>query len=198
VQAFLEKYSRYVFPAVLIVSLIVFSCVLIAHEKWEYLGSLFFTSATATFAYQALIYTKEKFRLELFEKRMAIFEPVKNFCDAIHDAVDIKVRRSDMLSELVLITSESGVLEFPASGVVEVMFLYEQIDEFKLAALFDSEVSGMGHAVYDAISNLEHTVKDADHEVDLIKYLKTCAWKWPTLFMPYIYFGDYKRDKIPD
>lgn len=188
-QLHVKRYSRYFFPMAIVLSLIVFSWVLIAHEKWEYLGGLFFTAATASCAYQALIYTREKFRLELFEKRIALFEPVQIFCDAVHKG-DVEIRKSGTDLEVVLTSLESGDLS--------AMKLYEKIDEFKLAALFDSEVSGMGHAIYDAIFNLEYIVKDPAHQKDLIKYFKESAWKWPLLFMPYIYFGDYKRNIVPE
>jgi hypothetical protein len=146
---------------------------LIQHEKWEYLGSLFFTAATAALGYQALIYTKEKFRLELFEKRMTEFQNVKKFCDLCNNRQLILIE--DEVEDTVSIQTEYGEDLYEA---------YYQIDRYKLSALFGSDIMSMHHLAYDGLATF--IAGKADLLLDI-------AQKWPAAFMPYIYFGDYKR-----
>ena len=157
----------------LALGVVVFSIILITHEKWEYLGSLFFTAAIAGLGYQALLYTRERFRLDLFEKRINEFETVKKFCELC--TYNILRIVEDEVNDSVSIETENGE---------DVYAAYYKIDAYKLSALFGADIMLMHHLARDGLSTF--LTGNSDLLLEVVE-------KWPLTFMPYIYFGDYKR-----
>ena len=91
VSSLLEKYwdqSRKYdweknFVPVIVCIFVVSFLILIGTSKLELLPSVILGCITTIFAFCAYKYTKEKFRLELFEKRWEVYENINKFCSIV-------------------------------------------------------------------------------------------------------------------
>ena len=62
---------------------LVLSILLLEVKKLELLPATFFSATTAAFSYLAYKFSKEKFRLDLFDKRWVVYENTLEFCSRV-------------------------------------------------------------------------------------------------------------------
>lgn len=58
-----------------------------------FLATTVFSTATAIFAYFAYRFSKEKFRLDLFDKRFAVYEATLEFCSRVASHGSLQIAR---------------------------------------------------------------------------------------------------------
>ncbi len=127
-----------------------------------------FTAITAGFAYQAYKYTKEKFRLELYEKRMVLYE-------ALHEELE---------------TISTGSKEYPKST--------GSVNRNKFSFLFGKEIDEFIGKVDFTLIEQNYTdisCEDTHKRVMLNQFDQTVHFmQLKDKFSPYLYFGDYKSN----
>ena len=147
----------------------------------------FFT--TAVFAFLAYRFTKEKFRLELFEKRWTIYEKVLEFCSRVVQVGGIRNTPNDSDAFRATLTAAEGS--------------FRSIGFHKSKALFGEDISELFEKLNDSYSWLtafsERPV-DPDQSAnwprqmhDHTMFIWNTVNLLPEKFRPYIYFGDYRR-----
>ena len=159
-----------------------------------YIGNLqllytaFFGALTAFFSYLALSFTREKFRLDLLERRWVIYENVLNFCS---------------------IASRNNTLSFSNKNIAEIKEAHDAAEQsfrgigyHKNRSLFGEDMIPLFNEVDDyyiwlhGIYNQDTTEDRKKWSSDLLQKLKRNSEiinSLPDIFKPYIYFGDYKR-----
>ena len=75
--------QRHWFDSLLLLVFMVTFQILATADKLEFLPTTFFSAATAYFSNRAYNFAKEKFRLDLFEKRWEVYENTLKFCSKV-------------------------------------------------------------------------------------------------------------------
>lgn len=145
-------------------------------------AAVLFGSATSFFAFLAYRYTREKFRLDLYERRYAFYiELWKACCQLEH--VGLRPDHHDV--EAKVKWSEAFATIYPAIA---------HESHHKAALLFGPDVQTFVHEVFNDAVQLE---LNGSYEMDAIKDLKLRIQRrthlLPETFAPYLYFGDLRR-----
>ena len=159
----------------------------------EQIPTFTFTAITAGFAYQAYRYTKEKFRLDLFEKRWEMYENVMSF-HAIFNrnkGLAIKSNNQEEIENVIRVAYGS----------------FRGIGWHKTQLLFGDDI----HMFFEGIERIysKYISMDGDHEAAIVLFgtteekfsrikdmnvIEEGLNNLPKIFAPYLYFGDYKSN----
>lgn len=77
-----SAFSNKAFVSIVLCTLLLTSF-LIVKNRTESIPSTLFSGTTAFFSFLAYRFSKEKFRLDLFDKRWALYESTMNFCSSV-------------------------------------------------------------------------------------------------------------------
>jgi hypothetical protein len=148
-----------------------------------------FTAITAGFAYQAYRYTKEKFRLELFEKRWEVYSAIVHFEDKLKGFVEKYVQKERYVSEEFeqRNTDAKELLQIANQSIVGLGWHRKQL-------LFGKDVWRPFAQIEIILVKAQSEWKDEERKKDM-ETLSEIVKSFPNLFKPYLYFGDYKYDQ---
>lgn len=154
---------------------------LLQYGKEEIIPATIFASLAAWFSFQALSYTREKFRLDLFEKRLEYYYDIAGYCSLV-------VERAPASA-----LTEAAHRAIRDRGGHKARLLFgKEIQE--LARNLDLGFSAMlkSHWAHELTrEEAEETLKTAnDHRDQSLQILGDLHKQ----FRKYIYFGDYKSD----
>lgn len=168
---------------------IVLGILLFDMHKLELLPATFFSATTAAFSYLAYKFSKEKFRLDLFEKRWVVYENTLEFCSRVTQQGSL--RRTDNNQAEIVAALQAANNSFRGLGW------------HKTRALFGDEI-------YELFDKLNHSyswltafserpsdpIQSAAWPQNMLEH-STFIWETvnslPDVFKPYVYFGDYRR-----
>ena len=151
-----------------------------------------FSLLTSIFAFLAYRYTKERFRLDLFEKRYPLYQAVVTYCSAV-TAVGSLTSQNPEDRDTIKQAIEAAQNSFQGIGFHKARALFgEDIHE-----LFDKlhktdvwlQVYGRGPG---QMPHSEWAQKMADESTFIWETIN----RLPQTFRTYMYFGDYKRDWV--
>jgi hypothetical protein len=194
VSSLLEKYwdqSRKYdweknFVPVIVCIFVVSFLILIGTSKLELLPSVILGCITAIFAFCAYKYTKEKFRLELFDKRWEVCQNIAKFCSiaAIYGNLFHEPENEDKKKDLKEAYDAMGK-SFKGEGyhLRSLLFSKDVEDTFKKL----NEAYAFLSSYY---LNSQQPFTGVEHLTNLSKIYEDL----PDLFKPYLYFGDYRND----
>ena len=159
--------------------------VLFELSKLEHLPTFIVSVMAMTFSYHALTYTREKFRVDLFEKRFEVYLAIVDFCSAIHSNGGLG--KTPENKELLEKAHQDAYKSFRGIGY------------HKSRLLFGSDIKGLLdelNIVYSFMSSVGNNVANPAQAGKLIQYTEN-SWKilneLPKSFASYLYFGDYKN-----
>ncbi len=179
------------FVPVIVCIFVVSFVILIGTSKLELLPSVILGCITAIFAFCAYKYTKEKFRLELFEKRWEVCQHINVFCSIVikygdlpklgkPEDKDYEERKQDIIEY-----QNAAAKSFKGEGyhLRSLLFSKDTEDTFKKL-----------NEAYGFLSNPYLHSNDPYTAEDHILKLSRIYEDLPELFKPYLYFGDYRND----
>lgn len=166
---------------------------LICVERPEFIPVTLISSVALWFSYLAYLFSEERFRLGLLDRRFEIYNNTLDFCSHVMQEGDLKLndRNKDQIEKAFKSAHES----------------FRGIGWHKSRALFGEDIQ----EVFEKLNKIYSWLLAYSHDPDVLddpeKVMKhaeewsnhmTTIWKivneLPELFRPYIYFGDYKRD----
>ena len=162
---------------------------LLYYKKFEMLPSTIFSSVAAYFAFHAYRFSREKFRLELFEKRWEIYEETLNFCSTVMKygglppAGQDEEKNEEIIQALISAHASFRGLGFHRS---KALFGKDVHDAFARMNEDYATIFALGKHIKNP-DYVERVDKAIERTWELINQL-------PKLFEPYMYFGDYKND----
>lgn len=134
--------------------------------------AIIFTGITACFSYEGYRYNKEKFRLELFEKRWEVYEAAYAYLNAWINLPFDADPHGKMLMDIETLYNKASLA----------------------LMVFGKEVSPTIDLIFDlhqkAEDGFSYTV-DEEKQADNIR-AKNHLSQMLKMFSPYLYFGDYK------
>jgi hypothetical protein len=155
-----------------------------------FLATTAFSTLTLVFAYLAYRFSKEKFRLDLFDKRFAIYEATLTFCSQVLTHGSLRAARPEQRAAV-----EAAIRAAEAS--------FRGIGYHKARALFGEDIQELFHRLNKSFAwltayaggpgNMAHEQWANKFSEETMFVLNT-VHKLPDLFKSYMYFGDYKRD----
>ena len=158
--------------------------------KPEIIATLWISAIALALSYNAYVFTKEKFRLDLLERRFEIYQDLLKFCSLF--ATHATLRSNDSNKEDVSEAHKAAHRSFRGIG------------HHKSKILFGGDI----HALMDKL-NVSYSFLNAqaerpddpnEHQTWLQKtyehtgFIVELIGKLPDIFKPYVYFGDYKGD----
>lgn len=171
----------------LIGAIIFFSSLFILNGKYEPLPTLVFSGVTAYFSFWAYRFSHEKFRLDLFEKRWAIYEQTLEFCSYVnrHGSLVPNDQNREELANALKAAQNS----------------FRGIGLHKARALFGNDVNdelNKLNAHYSWLLSFPNPISDSDQSQlvqekwERLINIGETANELPIIFQKYIYFGDFK------
>lgn len=161
------------------------------------LASVLFTGMAACFSYEGYRYNKEKFRLELFEKRWEVYESTIKFHEFViknrglvtnlKESDNEEMRQAEKLAHECFFGIGGHRSKFLFGNDVRGNF--NELENFFRDKAF--EPSYGPYATDSYFGSEEGMTKLVSHQ----KFIEENLEKLFTLFSPYLYFGDYKYDQ---
>lgn len=153
--------------------------------------AILFTGIAAFFSYEGYLYNKEKFRLELFEKRWKVYESLHRFNSVLLQLGELgSLKQTTNETQLDYELRKNKITL--ARDVAEDCF--RGIGWHSSQLLFGEDIHsqlGRVNIIYCESESGSSTPQDrASNAQFLIELTK----KMPDLFSPYLYFGDYKSN----
>jgi hypothetical protein len=194
VSSLLEKYwdqSRKYdweknFVPVIVCIFVVSFLILIGTSKLELLPSVILGCITAIFAFCAYKYTKEKFRLELFEKRWEVYRNIAKFCSNAAIYGDLSPKPDNEDKEKIRKEAYDAMgKSFKGEGYHLRSLLFSNDVEDTFEELNQAYAFLSSHYLPS-----NQPFEWSDHLLKLSKIYEDL----PNLFKPYLYFGDYRND----
>jgi hypothetical protein len=150
--------------------------------------TILFGGIAAILGFLAYTHTRDRFRLELFEKRWEIYESTLRFCSAVLQQGGIANHSQDeernQRAINALLHAEGS---FRGTGYHKTKSLFgdDIISEFNKI--------NEAYAFFVAYSNREDRgTEETKRYYDHLKNINKTVGKLPDMFKPYMYFGDYK------
>jgi hypothetical protein len=194
VSSLLEKYwdqSRKYdweknFVPVIVCIFVVSFLILIGTSKLELLPSVILGCITAIFAFCAYKYTKEKFRLELFEKRWEVYRNIAKFCSNAAIYGDLSPKPDNEDKEKIRKEAYDAMgKSFKGEGYHLRSLLFSNDVEDTFEELNQAYAFLSSHYLPS-----NQPFEGRDHLLKLSKIYEDL----PNLFKPYLYFGDYRKN----
>jgi hypothetical protein len=167
-------------------------CIAAVHTgHWDTVPAIVLGGVTCIISYAAYRFSREKVRLDLFEKRWAIYEKTLDFCSLVEREGTLK--RTTENAEIIQKATEAAHASFRGIGW------------HQTRALFGPDI----HRLFDELNReytwlLSHSrppagekarLDWANREHDALIFIGKAARDLPEAFRPYMYFGDIKSMK---
>ena len=182
------KMENRAFVILAIVGIVLF-IVLFYVNKLELFPATLFSATTLAFSYLAYKFSKEKFCLDLFEKRWVVYKSTLEFCSKVTQQGPLS--RTDSNKEEFNATMKAANQSFRGLGWHktralfgdEIYVLFDKLNESYAWLLAFSEPPA------NPATRSEWPQKMQDHTL----FIWETVNKLPGVFKPYMYFGDYRR-----
>jgi hypothetical protein len=158
---------------------------LISIGKSEIVPSLWVSIVAATLSYFACFFSAEKVRLDLFDRRFAIYKDTLEFCSSVHSLGSFQV--NDNNREEVQNAMRAAYDSFRGLGYHKSRALFGKDIWFQFDQLNKSFSYIKTYGNDRVTLTPEQMTKLHEHEM---KVSSLCD-ALPELFRPYMYFGDY-------
>lgn len=160
-----------------------------ALNKTEYFPTFCISMITLSFSYYAYLFSKEKFRLDLLDKRWEAYEQIVDFCKKVSAYGGFPKETQNKFQE-------QEVYE----AFISAIYLFNGMGAHKVKSLFGEDVQKefqklRDHYVY-FVTRREADQKNAwlDKEgVTRLEDVLTISQNLPSTLKSYMYFGDYKK-----
>lgn len=149
---------------------------------------------TVIFAFLSYKYNKEKFRLELFEKRLEVYENINAFCSVVIKYGDLpklgepEDKDYEQINQDCIKYQNAADLSFRRRGYHLSKLLFSDKLNNYLKELNDSYCFLLTYK--DGERNSETAQKWGNH----LKAIIHINQNLPEIFKPYLYFGGYRND----
>jgi len=164
--------------------------IIIVDQKSELLPTLWISAIAAGLSFNSYVYAKEKFRLDLLDKRWEIYEETLEFCSAV------------MRHGTLRVTEENEEKIFAAIKAAENSF--RGIGYHKTKSLFGEDINQRFEELNKSYSWLssftDYPINPDEHQKwvedkhNHIMFVYKTGQELPEIFKPYVYFGDYRRE----
>ena len=166
---------------------IALSAMLYMSGKAENIPATLFAAFTAIFAYSALAYTFDKFRLDLFDRRFEIYTNLLTYASLVQERGEVRVAALEEGQRERLHNASAG--SFRGQGLHKSRTLFgsdiiERLEKLNKSHAYLSVYTGPDVAGYNAEEHTRHLLQVTNLIAEL-----------PALFERYIYFGDYCLNK---
>jgi len=155
--------------------------------KYEYVPATIFAGFTAFFSYYTYRFSKEKFRLDLFERRFAIYEKILEFCSIIVTYGDLPIGDNNKEERIRL--QQAVDASFRSIGFHKTRSLFGE-DIYELCLKLNKSYAFFLTYSDPSIRNPEAYTNEW---LVNMTFMQNTIDKLPTIFEAYISFGDYKK-----
>lgn len=168
---------------------------LILDDKAENIPSVLFSGLAAFFAFHAYLFTKEKFRLDLLEKRWSVYEETLKFCSTVltygglpsyKDSPDKEAQNKAIIAALI-----AADASFRGIGYHKTRSMFGKDIEDLFSKLNESYSWIVSHQNVSPAKAAEQAEEETKH----LKFIWETVNTLPDLFKPYVYFGDYRNNQ---
>lgn len=177
------------FFSLLILIISISTLMLFCINKSENIPALWLSGFALGFSYNAYIYTKEKFRLDLLDKRWEIYENTLEFCSLVtqYGSLTPTGQNDEKINQAIQAAHES----------------FRGIGYHKTRALFGKDIYQLFEKLNESYAFLRSNIKapsdpnkhdawaEKTHQHDI--FIWETVNSLPEVFKPYIYFGDYYK-----
>lgn len=167
------------FFTLLILVITISTLVLFCINKPENIPALWLSGFALGFSYNAYVYTKEKFRLELFDKRWDIYQNTLEFCSRVTEQGSLRRREGNDDQILKALLNAEGS--------------FRGIGYHKTRALFGKDIWNLFDKLSKSFSYLRSGGISPEKEEETLNFVWETVNKLPEIFKPYVYFGDYNK-----
>ncbi len=151
--------------------------------------STIFSTITLCFSYGAYQFAKEKFRLDLLDKRWEVYVHVLDFCSVVSSQGTLTGREDNI--EVITTALQAAEQSFRGIGLhktralfgEDIQVLFEQLNEGY------AYLSSFSESPSDPTERTEWAKRKNQH----VRFTHNTAGKLPEHFKSYVYFGDYKN-----
>ncbi|NDE90300.1 MAG: hypothetical protein EB059_04060 [Alphaproteobacteria bacterium] len=185
--SFLKQHSVEVFYSIVVMVSILF---LFHLKKAELIPTFFMSGTAAILSYSAYRYTKEKFRLDLLDKRVEIYNKALEFCSLIVTMGGLIQIESN--KELLVAAENAAHGSFRGLGYHKTHSLFGQdiVDLFKKLSEAYAYLNTHGQGLQN------QTQEQINKHFEHVAYISDLVGQLPIIFKPYIFFGSYKNDLL--
>jgi hypothetical protein len=149
-------------------------------EKLELVPTSFGAIATAMFAFLAFRFSKEKFRLDLFERRWSVYENTWKFCSLA--LTQGKLHADGKNDETIEKALDAADKSFRSEG------------HHRSQLLFGPDIAEVMAELNAIYARLRSRGQNCENKwIADMDYLEKTVDKLPEIFGPYLHFGDYKK-----
>jgi hypothetical protein len=173
-------------PPVLFLILVfdILAIVLLHENNSSQIPAILISSVALGFSYYAYRFSKEKFRLDLLDRRWEIYEQALTFCSVVVTHAGLpKHGKDERINKSIVLGLEAAHDSFRGIGL------------HKTTSLFGSEVHEKFNQLNKMYAWLVAQPRNegwVEEEYQNLSYILKTIEELPTLFKPYVYFGDYK------
>ena len=143
-----------------------------------------FTGLATVFSYQALCYSREKFRLDLFERRLEFYGSMVNLCSMVTQGF---IESEDLKEQKAVDEARYQCIRGNGLHKAHLLFGNDIVQKIKELDQAFTTLS-MAHTARRSSANF-----DAQEEMRAFSLFQQTVNSMPIMFSPYIYFGDYQR-----
>jgi hypothetical protein len=155
--------------------------------KYEYVPATIFAGFTAFFSYYTYRFSKEKFRLDLFERRFAIYEKILEFCSIIVTYGDLPIGDNNKEERIRL--QQAVDASFRSIGFHKTRSLFGE-DIYELCQKLNKSYAFFVSYSDPSGRNAQTYSKEW---FENMTFMQNTIDNLPIIFESYISFGDYKK-----
>jgi len=156
---------------------------LIYAEKLEQIPTLWIALVAMLFSYSAYLFSKERFRLNLLDRRFELYEKTLEFCGIVfsHRSLKANEQNNEEIERAIKAAHES----------------FRGIGYHKARALFGDDIYELFQSLNKSFSHIMtyQNIENRDQEKywGHVTHITEMSYKLPNHFKPYVYFGITKR-----
>jgi hypothetical protein len=156
-------------------------------NKYEYVPATIFAGFTAFFSYYTYRFSKEKFRLDLFERRFAIYEKILEFCSIVVTYGNLPI--GDHNKEERTRFQQAADASFRSIGFHKTRSLFGE-DIYELCLKLNKS-----YAFFLTYSNpsIRNPEAYTNEWLENMTFMQNTIDNLPIIFEAYISFGEYKK-----
>jgi hypothetical protein len=179
------QYWLYIFMGLTVVSSFLLLWYL---NKLEIFPATLFSVIAVFFSYHAYVFSKEKFRLDLFDRRVEIYKEMVDFCSIVCTYASLTA--NDGNKEDIKKAHQAAAASFRGIGYHKTNALFGE-DIYELCKKLNQSYAYLV-SFNESPPKLQERAKWAQDRMQHIEFISATLTHMPKLFRSYIYFGDYK------
>jgi len=159
-------------------------------DNIPFMATTVFSTGTVIFAYFAYEFSREKFRLDLFDRRWTVYEATLTFCSQVVTSGSFRTANPEE-REAVKAAIRAAHESFRSIGFHKTRALFGK-DIQELFGKLDKSYSwmrGFSGGPGQSMSHEQWANRLSEEEM----FIWETVNKLPDVFKPYMYFGDYRR-----